>query len=735
MPYLTFMTNPSKHSRLIFLLRPLLLFVFFYILPAPSVYPAAPPKFQALKKCLFVTPLRLANLSKAELNDFKSLRNSVFVSGINFDEIPSDSLSSSALGGYDLLIVPVASANELSLKQLSMMKDALKSGINLFFDGVSRLNDELGITLSAKPQMVSRIRCLLFPDIPLYWTDSAYIKTINTAGIPCKILCVADSTQNPICISRSVGKGKFVYFSTYFDPITPKGYSRFPFLIETLKAEFDIKVLAERRAMEMYFDPGMRDTVPIGKLVELWRKNKIKRIHAGGWYYDEDYDYAKLIRSCHANGILVYCWFEAPMISRTFWDKHPEWREKTVYNKDAAIDWRLLMNLANPDCRKQIFKEWSTFLTKNDFDGVNFAELYFEPSPVGPNLPENFTPMNLQVRNQFKKQAGFDPVELFDTTGSHYWQHHPTDWRTYADYRKNLLLQLKQHFLGFLTQIQKQKKDYEIMLTVLDVSLTPELSDFIGEDTRNTLKLYKQFGLTMQIEDPSNCWGLTPERYEKMGIKYRQYIKAPNKLLFDCNVVGSHEKGEGGFPAEKPTGEEIRQITFNMLTNIGRPVFYSEDAINMNDWENISQTLAGDTKIKMIQPDTWIISAKNTVIIHTGIPDARLELDGQPWYAVEGDAVIIPRGIHKLALDTGPSSKNTNRILAVSGELLSADFRQNGIAFSYSEDIVSCYVTIDRQPLSILVDGHRLNCEVLKNAASAFTLKLPAGTHKVFLNF
>jgi hypothetical protein len=725
------MKNISIQRFIALIFRLVFLPVFISLLAEYQCYSAPNLLFQPLKKCLFVNPPQASALLKAESNDLKSLRNSLFISGINFDEITSDKLLANKLTGYDLLIIPVATAKNLSLKQISTLKDALYSGVNLLFDGVSKLNEALAITLQKESIEVNQIHDLQFPSTQLYWTHQANVKPVDVSGKNYKILCIEDSTDMPIVISSSAGKGKFVYFSTYFDPYTTKGYSRFPFLIETLKAEFGIQVLAERKTVEMYFDPGMRDTMKIEDLVQYWSKNKIKRIHAGGWYYDQDFDYAKLIKTCHENGILIYCWLEMPMISRTFWDKHPEWREKTVFNKDANIDWRLLMNLADSNCREQIFKELGGFLSSHDFDGVNFAELYFEPSPVGPNLPENFTPMNQLVRSQFKKQSGFDPVELFDSKSPHYWKKSPTDWKTFANYRKNLCFQLKDDFLGFLTKIKKQKKDYEIMLTVLDVSLTPELSDFIAEDTRNSMKLYEKYGVTMQIEDPSNCWGLTPERYVKMGNFYRKQIKEPNKLLFDCNVVASHEMGEGGFPAEKPTGEEIRQITYNMSTHINRPVFYSEDAINKNDWLNISNTLARNTKITALRPDAWTIEASNTVILHTGIQVAILTLDGRPWYACESDGAIIPKGKHTLEINQAPTINPLTKIVKISGELVSAYFRQDEIEISYSEDIVSCYVTIDKLPVSIFLDGQKTDCQVFQNLNSEFTVRLPAGKHKV----
>lgn len=687
--------------------------------------------FQAVKKCLFIYPSKSAQLTPAEKNDMLALQNSVYVSGIAFNKVNISRLTSEKLEKYDLLIVPAATASGLTTAQTDLLAAAVRKGGNLMFDNISKLNDELGIRLHEKNIQIRRVRDLQFPTTTLYWYPAASIKTIKVSDSLQKPLVVDDSTQRPIVISGRAGSGRYLYFSTYFDPHTVRGYSRFPFLVEMLKSQFGIHPLAERKAMEIYFDPGMRDTVSITDLVAFWRANNIKRIHAGGWYYDEDFDYEKLITSCHQNGILVYCWFEAPMISRTFWDKHPEWREKTVYNRDAAIDWRLLMNLADTSCRKQIFSEWHDFLMKNDFDGVNFAELYFEPSPVGPNLPENFTPMNQQLRKAFKQKSGFDPVQLFDPKSIHYWKKNNADWQQFAQYRKNLLFQLKDLYLGFLDDIKNQKKDFELMLTPLDVSLTPELSDYIAEDTQNTLALYRKYKLSLQVEDPSNCWGLAPERYLRMGSYYRRYVKETNKLLFDCNVVGSHENGEGGFAAEKPTGEEIRQVTYFMSLHINRPVFYSEDAINPNDWLNISQTLARDTKITTSPSGAWQIMASHTVMVHTGGPQLQLNLDHKPWLAGEADAVIIPRGAHMLETNVEPETGSFTRILRISGELLNAAFTADNLQFTYSEDYVPCYITITKQPAAIYIDGQLTKCPVFAGLPAEYTVKLPSGTHQV----
>jgi len=116
--------------------------------------------------------------------------------------------------------------------------------------------------------------------------------------------------------------------------------------------------------------------------------------------------------------------------------------------------------------------------------------------------------------------------------------------------------------------------------------------------------------------------------------------------------------------------------------------------------------------------------------VHSGAPGAELKLNGLPWYAGEGDGVIIPKGNHKLEISLARSKHKINSIVSISGELISANFKTEGIEFTYSEDIVPCYVTLDKQPVSVFIDGKKTDCPVYPNSISGFTIKLPAGVHK-----
>lgn len=690
------------------------------------------PVLNQIPRIVFVNPSNTNNVSTREMNDLKSFKHSLKVAGFSMDDLNSEELASANLMAYHVMVIPYATAKQLKEPVIKRILKAVDKGSNLIFDGDCELRKALHIQLLNDSLIITRIRDLSHSDRKLYWTTPCHTKPIDNRAGKNAVLCIDDTSKLPIAVNGDYGKGRFIYFSALFDPNTDKGYSRFPFLIETMGDVFHYKPIAARQAAEMYFDQGNRtDTLSAYELAKFWRKNKVKRIYASGWYFDSGYDYDALIKACHQNGILVLCWLETPMISINFWNKHPEWREKTPFQRDAQIDWRYLMNLADENCRKEVFKEFDDFLMKYDWDGVDFAELYFEPSPVGPELPENFTPMNSTVRKEFEQIGGFDPVLLFDTKSPHHWKTNHDDWKKFATYRKELLYRLKKSFLDFFMSVKTRKKDFEVMLTALDVSITPELSDYIGEDTGNTLNLFKQYDITLQIEDPSNCWGLTPDRYDKMGQLYRKYVTGKDRLAFDCNVVSAHEMGYGGFPSEIPTGEEIRQIAYNMNLHDVRPAFYSEDVVSEKDYRNISTVLANKTNILVKSKNEWAINSPFSVLINCGNADISFQIDHQEWRAADEGNIIIPEGKHTVTFSSNKIDTSRLWIKNLSGNLREAVFKEDYVEFNYSESITSCYVILNRQPGNIFIDGKSAQCQVFKNEDDEYVLKLPEGTHKV----
>jgi hypothetical protein len=707
-------------------------FIIFFIIGGCSQNSASNVTgFKELTNVVFILPDDTVNLSVFEKNDLHSLQHVLKVSGITFSEISVEEIMTARLSNYSIIVVPFASAKYLTdFAVLNHVMSAVKVGSNILTDGLSDIDVSLGLKLQSKQLNISTIGDSFFSNDTLFWTTPHDCYVFDNSIRKDSVLAFEKKSQQPIAISGTFGKGHFISISTLFDPNTTKGYSRFPFLIEWMDRFLGLQRIAERKSVEMYFDPGMReDNLNIDSLAELWRERLIKRVYIAGWYYDNNVDYTPILNACHRNGIQAYCWLETPEINKTFWDKHPEWREKTATGRDANIDWRKLMNLADTACRKQVCNELDSFLMKHDWDGVNLAELYFEPHPQGFDNPDNFTPMNTIVRKEFKQKNGFDPIELFNQKSANYWKTNKKSWRLFADYRKDLSYRLKSDFLAFLNTVKQRKTGFDVMLTGIDVSLQPAEADNIGESTEFTLALYKKFNITLQIEDPSNCWGSGPERYAELGTLYRKTVKDENRLVFDCNVVGSHEKGYGGFPSEKPSGEEIRQIAYNMSVHNVRPAFYAEDGVSLIDFKNISTVLASKAMISYENTNEWSITSPYTILVTTGSKNCSLLLDGKPWLTGKNGKILIPKGKHILRCDTIHSPINAISLLAISGELETALFSKNKLEFSYSEDVTSCYAITDKKPKTIIIDGKETKC--LISEGKEFVLKLPQGKHSV----
>jgi hypothetical protein len=527
------------------------------------------------------------------------------------------------------------------------------------------------------------------------------------------------------------GKGEFVYYAPLFDPDSGRGYGRFPFLIETLSAVFGYAPPAERKTAAMYFDPGSRNFQGYEQLARLWRQRGVQRIYAGGWYDDRDCDYGRLVRACHENGILVYCWLEPPMISKRFWDEHPGWRERTALLADAHVDWRYLMDLSDPECRAAAFKEIAALLKQCDWDGVDVAELYFE-SAEGPKNAVGFTPMNDRVRCGFREQYGFDPVLVFDPSSPHYWKENRADWKNFAAYRRDLCNGLKTDFLEFLVAVRRGGKDLDIVITAIDAALAPELEDYIAEDTAHLLALQKKYGLTLQVEDEWPFWSGKPERYAALGERYRKVVPGHPLLEIDWNVVEDcHEEGAGGLPAAKPTGEEVRQVVYNIDLYQVRPVFYAEDTIYEHDFRNITTVLARQAAVTPLGTGQWAVETPYMVSVHGGIQAVSVRLDGKRWAGGENGNVIVPSGRHTLSFEaTGEKDKRIPRLLGISAELKEAEFSENRMEFRYEAPYSRCYAVLAQTPAAVFIDGRREECTLYPSAGGC-AVQLPSGRHRV----
>src|SRR5271169_5735495 len=104
------------------------------------------------------------------------------------------------------------------------------------------------------------------------------------------------------------------------------------------------------------------------------------------------------------------------------------------------------MNLSNPECSAAASTGVKELINRFDWDGVNLAELYFE-SLEGASNPARFTPMNDDVRSEFKAFAGFDPALLFDPASSYSATKNASALRLFLDFRAVLASRLQSDWL------------------------------------------------------------------------------------------------------------------------------------------------------------------------------------------------------------------------------------------------------------------------------------------------
>jgi uncharacterized protein YdaL len=669
-----------------------------------------------------------------ERKDQESFYNTLNTLGFDIERINVDDFLEGDIGPFTLLVIPWPAARSLPAGKVTNILSALKGGIDLLMDGESPLSEGLGIQLG-KPTPVYGLVNPLFMSQEYHWSDHPSVPyIIPTPGVDVTAYYSDRDTQHPLMIGGSYGQGKYLYFSPLYDPSSNFGYSRFPDLPSILLQEFHLSPLVKRAGADAYFDPGYRQSVSIERLARMWKHWGIRTIHAAAWhFYDKyTYDYARLIKVAHQNGILVDAWFEWPHVSERFWNQHPEWREKTALLTDAHVDWRYLMNLQNPQCLKAILEDAASFLQRYDWDGVDIAELGFE-SLQGPEAPQFFTPFNPSVRKDFREKHGFDPIELMRKGSPDHWKENPGALQTFYEYRRKTRFKLLDVILSALRETAKKgNRPWDIAVTVIDTLQRPALRDYLGVDMESTLKLTRRYGVIPQIEDPASEWDQSPDRYVKLGQRYKTAL-AGQPYGIDINVLPVHAPTQNGFATAQPTGSELLELWRSASSQASRVCFYSESTLHEQDWELLPYAMAAEARVTK-DGSTWVVRTPRTVTLTLGREARRYKLDGELWPCADKGDVLIPPGEHTLTfsrtqrswLDTEPLQTH---LLSLSGELLGCQHRGRGLEIEYLSP-ARCLLVLNKEPYKIFLDDAPARLSVLKGD-DGFVITAPAGQHRV----
>lgn len=672
--------------------------------------------------------------------DQESFAGALAAMGFPFTRINGLQLHSIQDDRQALLVIPFPSARLLSSSQAGGILKKVNEGLCVITDGPSRLTDALDIRLGP-PTRVSSVTDKLLPELHLHWADHPQVQCL--ASFPrgqFRVLYTDSSSGKPLGISLRHGKGKMMCLATPFDSISGQGYSRFPTLGNAILRELQCRPMFHRNAIDAYFDAGYRFNLPIEELAAMWHQWGIRAVHAAAWYCysSPPYDYRRLIQAAHENGILVYAWLEWPHVGTGFWNQHPEWREKNALLQDAKLDWLHLMDLLNPECLGTVLNDLAVLL-KEDWDGVDIAEFTITGAGgealKGPSRPDYFVSFGVPARAEFKQIAGFDPLELEDSTSRHYWALDPAALDQFYRYRTTVNNRLLRQTIEFVVGLKsKGKRDWELINTIVDNSLHPEFDYLLGFDLASTTQLLKEFDVTLNVEDPYMEWSQPPNRYRHLRTTLRTALLGLRSMI-DINVVPVHSETQTGFASAQATGFELFQQIQTASEQRGRVCLYCESSVFPHDWQLVPYALSAGTNASR-EGLEWNVNSPNTVVLNTGVKAVDVMLDGKPWPCIGSQGVIVPSGSHHISFGSKSSTVLPEsadlRLIGISDELLKCSMKHEGIELTY-ESPARCLLTLSNNPVKIRVDGSPASLRVVAGKG-CFVLIAPSGRHKLFIS-
>ena len=583
----------------------------------------------------------------------------------------------------------------------------------VILEGTGETAASVGIKEQAQIVSVRQICDRRASDVEIIWEKAV---EVHAVALPqdYKVFAVEKWKGAPVLAGKRTSHGGILWLAT--EP-GPSGIERFPYVLQAL-ADLGLDPQARTTNLWAFFDSAYRIRADVDYLAERWRKAGIGALHVAAWHNMEpdkmqDEYVARLIAACHRHAILVYAWLELPHVSEKFWADHPGWREQTAAGQDAQLDWRKLMNLQNPECHKAVEGEITTLLRRFDWDGVNVAELYFE-SLEGPTNPARFTPMNTDVRADFKALAGFDPKELFKPESPLYASKNSSGLRKFLDYRAELASRMQADWLTVIERSRKAKPYLDVVLTHIDDRFEPGIRDELGADVARSLPLMKSRRSTLLVEDPATLWDLGPERYAKLAGKYRELNTKDIPIAVDINIV---DRYQDVYPTKKQTGTELFELVHQAAESFGRVALYFENSLEKQDL-SLLPVAATAARVRQLSQDGLDVDATEATRIRWKGPVA---VDGKLWPVGNEEEVLLPAGNHRL---TSAPGRLPLRVNDFNGTLQAAVAQGDRVDIAYTSRTRAIALLINGSA-SVEVDGAPWKSD------DSNAVMLPAGQHLV----
>jgi hypothetical protein len=587
----------------------------------------------------------------------------------------------------------------------------IEQGAVVVIEGESDLAKTLGIEPTTKRVVVRSIVDQRAPKLAIVWETAVELPVFD---LPQQARVFATERWDGAPVMAAIHRGSGAVLWLAASP-GKEGYERFPYLLQAL-TDLGVKAPFRSQRLWAFFDGSYRSRVDLDYFAERWRKAGISALHVAGWHYWEpdaqnDEYLRRLIEACHRKAILVYVWLELPHVSEKFWAQHPEWREKTAIQQDGHLDWRKLMNLTNRESFAAVSRGVKDLIGRFDWDGVNLAELYFE-SLEGAANPARFTPMNDDVRAQFKRLRGFDPLELFGAG-----KPDPERLRVFLDYRAGLTQRQQEEWMGQIEAIRQTKPNLDFVLTHVDDRFDTRMRDLIGADAARVLPLLDQHDFTFLIEDPATIWNLGPQRYPQIASRYQPLTQQTGKLAIDINIV---ERYQDVYPTKQQTGTELFELVHLAAKAFPQVALYFENSILSPDLPLLPSAAANVDKAA--QEGSLL-----TVDSHYGVGitwQGPATVNGRPWPVRDDTTLWLPAGSNVIE----PALKEPAiRILDFNGNLRSAKVSPAGVQIAYQSNSRAIAV-VNPRPGKIEIDGAEFG-EKLLQSGSNVVLMVPRGQH------
>lgn len=631
----------------------------------------------------------------------------------------------------DLVIVPQIIADRLTEKQIANVSKCIEKGGNILIEGQTDLAKALGIEYTGKTISDNGGYQVDYPDRIIRWPRLERLPEIVVKDKSISLF-KGLGTNKSLSMIQSFGQGQVLYLNRPIISDTGDFYQYFPYVHESIEKVLESTLRLRKNTLVTYFDWGYYYNTSPKEVTHDFRQKGINQVHFSGWYDTPDYwSYVdQFIDHAHSNGIRVYLWLELPMVTEKFWNDHPEWRQMTAGGEEAKIDWRYLMALENPDCMAAVKVYYQEVLNRYDWDGVDLAELYFESPGYGIESADFFTPMSDVFRETYKSKYAIDPLEIFNQRSSNYYGRNLQRKDELLNERENLLTALNESFLVYFETVTD--KELDVVLTMIDVELDPNMSDNIGIDTGAFVNLLKDYHFTLNIEDPFTLWSLGPERYKLINDNYRKIIGGGESLTVDINIVN---RGDTEMPHSKQTGVEFLNLLWESSKSFDQVAIYASHTPYDNDFNHATYALAHPQKFEITQGGLRVVTDQ-VIFLEIPLVDRRVFINGRPWPLYNDEGIIIPPGSSFVEVLESPISPLI-KVVDVRGEIDGAAIivdessEERGTSIRYKQK-QALYIGLETSKISLEIDGIETEPEWYFNG-DTYYLQLPKGQHTVNL--